>query len=1167
MADDSSDSDPCCEWTLVSGDGQIIGEEDYLNSLRRDDELPYKGQHLELPQESEVEAVEKEIVDVKEDVPFLESEGTQNLEELFWRNPGSLKQKVEAETDDEAGHSDSSSDIEKLDELPALEVSYHSDLSKFSDLQPLVTDIKNMEEDSSPSPDNGSSSAEDQLDLSDSNSLRHELPDDLNIECIRSYRHTPNQQLNVTLNMLLALSITTVIGLGIGHFIGWSSQWIRQNHIQQSQILKLKMLQDELVTCLQRQHLAQPLSEGVIDFSYYKPCFEQAEYWRHQFNELLSENDDLRDMVMDKNQGSYCREVTEIGDEYQKMKLNLLHKQLDHIETLKQFELVKRDERESREQVKLLKDENHDLKTKLDTDGGDTAEDQRVMCHLMKENAKLRLTLNDLQPQIQEDVVGEPKDDIIQVEVGSLRQKINQLQLENEDLRQVIVRLRYGKPPAPPITDAHQNKLNQLETENKDLKVEIGKIRYGKPPEILTDVTDGEKQDSVVIDQVTKKEDSNVVVLQNEIKNLRNAFDVEKNQTLKWKELYEALTRDTPADDNFKAWIQDNVLSLDVSKFFEVLKSKGVHSREFLELLKQKNGEWLDKLWVNMSRATDTLLNKVQETRQQMEDYIESDRFQLKSGKKLVKKMSKVLSNTMHKFRDATENLIPENLKKSSAKVATKLVDKINGLVNHLNSKWSEITSDLDLVPTATTEEGTTHDFENEGNKEKTTLDVLDKREFENMKRKVPDSQTGNKIVVDENYTKEKQLEDPLNNSSSLQEPKNGKPKQNDYKHSRSSNDSIGKQGKFKSKSRWTRERRGLKRNARNGVPLDKHDAEWVFRRAQYREAKKLHQQQADWLFDRARNRAEQRQVKVGVYRDGKPQTDWFFERARDRERAARERHAKDAMLKDWWFGRAQDREEQRHQMEGSVTKPEGVIQYKDYDDSLESSDDFEDGILIEDDDEDLVYKTSSPAVQYRTQYYAAQRRNDDDDGDDSYEDDEADTPETRRIHQPDESRRSRSDDFNWDFNDELIKIPCDTKKNFAPVYRSDPHLTTSGSHDDRKTYKHPEKEMKRPKTKHSSFHSDFRMQAHHTQTIQEDSQLNCAKKTQKNFREKDCSRNRWKVEQNRQFYQRQNKDKFARSERQCCEYDSTNNWVQNNVDNGWDEANVFHRTVVSCNC
>jgi hypothetical protein len=92
-------------------------------------------------------------------------------------------------------------------------------------------------------------------DLSETSSLNYgELSTEVELKRgVRAYVHTPNTGLNGKLNLILILSVSAVIGLGIGNFIGWSNHWKQQRQLSLGQVMKLKQLQDELVVCMQNQ--------------------------------------------------------------------------------------------------------------------------------------------------------------------------------------------------------------------------------------------------------------------------------------------------------------------------------------------------------------------------------------------------------------------------------------------------------------------------------------------------------------------------------------------------------------------------------------------------------------------------------------------------------------------------------------------------------------------------------------------------------------------------------------------------------------------------------------------------------------------------------------------------------------------------------------------------
>lgn len=149
---------------------------------------------------------------------------------------------------DEQATDDQTSDIDIIEEDEDLSSSIVSQLTNLSFLQDLNIARSN----------NRLATPEYvQDDLSESSSLiccLNEIPNDLEMKPgVRAYVHTPNSKLNVRLNLMLALTVTAVVGLGIGNFLGWSTHKNQQNQLSIGQVMKLKQLQDELVVCMQNQ--------------------------------------------------------------------------------------------------------------------------------------------------------------------------------------------------------------------------------------------------------------------------------------------------------------------------------------------------------------------------------------------------------------------------------------------------------------------------------------------------------------------------------------------------------------------------------------------------------------------------------------------------------------------------------------------------------------------------------------------------------------------------------------------------------------------------------------------------------------------------------------------------------------------------------------------------
>lgn len=129
------------------------------------------------------------------------------------------------------------------------------------------------------------------------------LPDDLpTIKPDTQYRHTPAEDLNGRLNVIVALTIACVLGLGLGHFLGltdlsvggdtkgWSSRTVWQESLNSAQIienlnLENSNLQSEM-SRLQQQNIAPIKIRGKDG--------KHARALRERINHLIIDNEELR---------------------------------------------------------------------------------------------------------------------------------------------------------------------------------------------------------------------------------------------------------------------------------------------------------------------------------------------------------------------------------------------------------------------------------------------------------------------------------------------------------------------------------------------------------------------------------------------------------------------------------------------------------------------------------------------------------------------------------------------------------------------------------------------------------------------------------------------------------------------------------------------------------
>ncbi|KAK8727765.1 hypothetical protein OTU49_009447, partial [Cherax quadricarinatus] len=134
--------------------------------------------------------------------------------------------------------------------------------------------------------------ADEETDLSLASSPS--LPDDLPaIKPDTQYKHTPDKDLNSRLNIVVALTLACVLGLGLGHFLGWSSRSVWHESMSSAQVLdeinlENENLESEIIR-LQRENIA-PIKIRGKDGKY-------ARNLREKINRLIIDNEELRAAV------------------------------------------------------------------------------------------------------------------------------------------------------------------------------------------------------------------------------------------------------------------------------------------------------------------------------------------------------------------------------------------------------------------------------------------------------------------------------------------------------------------------------------------------------------------------------------------------------------------------------------------------------------------------------------------------------------------------------------------------------------------------------------------------------------------------------------------------------------------------------------------------------
>ncbi|XP_043199316.1 uncharacterized protein LOC122369023 [Amphibalanus amphitrite] len=188
---------------------------------------------------------------------------------------------------------------------------------------------------------------------------------------LRQYVHQRNNTVNHLLTVVLVLCVTCVLGLGVGHFLGWLHHHEMTEEIVHTLDEKLDVLRDDLMTCMTTE------DDQDLDNKWIK--------------ELLTENEALLQQLHGEEEqsgaegGSHCSEAG----------------------------------------------------------------------------------------------------------YARLRDQVNQLRMENDELKANIAKMRYGTSSQDGyVLRRHRDKINQLVTENGELARELRRTRYLQPPAGITDQED-----------------------------------------------------------------------------------------------------------------------------------------------------------------------------------------------------------------------------------------------------------------------------------------------------------------------------------------------------------------------------------------------------------------------------------------------------------------------------------------------------------------------------------------------------------------------------------------------------------------------------------------------------------------------------------------------------
>lgn len=286
-----------------------------------------------------------------------------------------------------------------------------------------------------------------------------------------------------------------------------------------------------------------------------KVCLRDFDYWKERFETLFSENNGLIELFQKTQKhfhenGDHLNVIGEhectnktTSEEFHNLKLDLLVNQMEHLKLLEALKEVKSKGKQNEKRVKVLEEENHDLKKKLEEEEEDDQELELTwgnrVAELVNENEELRQTLVE--------------DDAEDMKVlNELRSQMDSIKRENGELKTIIEHLDKQMVNGPSSTtfesdwsaefeksnaaeyvaryNIMRDRINQMMFENEELKGKIARYRWT-----------AQKKDDDEKDE--ERHESKMKALKARISILNRQLQGEQIESRRWKEKFESIIK------------------------------------------------------------------------------------------------------------------------------------------------------------------------------------------------------------------------------------------------------------------------------------------------------------------------------------------------------------------------------------------------------------------------------------------------------------------------------------------------------------------------------------------------------------------------------------------------------------------------------------------------
>ncbi len=333
--------------------------------------------------------------------------------------------------------------------------------------------------------------------------------------------------------------------------------------------------------------------------------------------------------------------------------------------------------------VAILENENKELRSRIEDD---EEEDSVVLQNLndridelLKENNELKSAITQLEAQV--------------VMVGH-----NPTTISSSDGEYSLPRLPKSSDKVPIKLDLLRQRINQMVLENDELKTTIARLRWSEKSH-NSDLVLEEEEDE-------ENPDLDLSNLEEQMNSLKDMLMTEQIESKKWKEMYEEMKlkneeilnkENNNNNNNNRKQFDESVVYQWIWNSTNVLKEVlisgssvvGDRLKAMFEQLSKSESIIPNEIY-NGINATQSILSDLNQRLKNKWEELQNLKNVVSNGnQKLSYKMAKLLENTLRKLQDAGEKLINnENTLKARVEHFS---NRISRLVENLDNKWNEL--------------------------------------------------------------------------------------------------------------------------------------------------------------------------------------------------------------------------------------------------------------------------------------------------------------------------------------------------------------------------------------------------------------------------------------------------------------------------------------------